>query len=93
MLTESREAISLEAFARLGKSPQIPAIASLSSPQLDANPFSVGSDNVRDLRALIHVAGVSQRWRWTCGYGNLRDIRIKLSDRAGLPRDEILPWT
>jgi hypothetical protein len=43
MLTESREAILLEALLLEAlhhrKSRQIPAIASLSPPQLDANPF------------------------------------------------------
>jgi hypothetical protein len=33
MLTESREAM------KLSQAPQNPAIASLSSPQFDANPF------------------------------------------------------
>jgi hypothetical protein len=50
MLTESREAISFEAV-RFRKSPQIPAFASLSSPQFDANPFSAASDNVPDFSA------------------------------------------
>jgi hypothetical protein len=52
MLTESREAILLEALLlealllealHLRKPEQIPAIASLSSPQLPANPFLVGA--------------------------------------------------
>jgi hypothetical protein len=35
----------------LRKQKQIPALASLSSPQLIANPFLAGSDKVPDLRA------------------------------------------
>jgi hypothetical protein len=40
MLTESREAMNLS------QSSQNLAIASLSSPQFDANPFSAASGNV-----------------------------------------------
>jgi hypothetical protein len=49
-LTESKEAISKESPA-LHKIEQILAIASLSSPHLDANPFLPENDNVPDLPA------------------------------------------
>jgi hypothetical protein len=64
----------------LRKSSQIPAIASLSSPHLDANPFLADSGNVPDFAALTRSRGVSYRWRRDCDYGNLPDIRIKLPD-------------
>jgi hypothetical protein len=61
---------------KLRKSSQIPALASLSSPQFDANPISAASGNVPVLLALPCFAAVSSRWRRRCRYGNLPDIRI-----------------
>jgi hypothetical protein len=56
---------------------QILAIASLSSPQFDANPFSVASGNVPDLPARTHVKDRAYRWRRRLGYENLLAFRIK----------------
>jgi hypothetical protein len=55
-LTASREAI------RAHKSLQILAIASLSSPHFDANPFSTNSGKVPGFPALPHVSNVEYRW-------------------------------
>jgi hypothetical protein len=66
------------------KSLQIPAIASLSSPQFDANPFLPDSDDVPGLSALIRLDGASRRWRRARGYGNLPDIRIKFCPMISL---------
>jgi hypothetical protein len=75
MLTESREAM------RLRKPSQIPAIASLSSPQFDAKAISVGRGNVPDLPASNHCIGASSRWYRRRDYGNLPVIRIKFVQR------------
>jgi hypothetical protein len=55
---------------------QILAIASLSSPQFNANPISAASGNVPVFAGFGSLACAS-RWRRACGYGNLPDIRIK----------------
>jgi hypothetical protein len=70
MLTESSDAICFR------KSLQILAIASLSSPHFDANPFSALRGNVPGLRWLT---GAPYRWRRACGYGNLPPFESNLS--------------
>jgi hypothetical protein len=58
---------------------QILAIASLSSSQFAANPFSVASGNVPGLTARTHVKDRPYRWRRRHGYENLPAFRIKAS--------------
>jgi hypothetical protein len=72
---------------RFLKPEQILAIASLSSPQSDANPFlkpslSEAKRDMPGLRAPIHLPNASHRWRRRRDYGNLRHIRIKFAARA-----------
>jgi hypothetical protein len=63
----------------LRKQEQIPAIASLSSPQFDAKALYAGGDNVPDKLALTGSAEPTWRWRPHRLCGNLPDIRIKFS--------------
>jgi hypothetical protein len=60
---------------RFRKSPQIPALASISSPHLAAKAISAASDNVPDFSAFLahrHVAAVAPELRlWeSAGYSN-----------------------
>ena len=61
---------------RFRKSPQIPAIASLSSPQFDAKAISGRLQAAPNARRIVpapgnlRYAGVSSRWRRRGGYGN-----------------------
>jgi hypothetical protein len=56
---------------------QILAIASLSSPQLDAKAISAGSGKVPDLRGFKSLRRRAVAMASALGYGNLIDIRIK----------------